>query len=144
MIKMLLSCFVLNLSLFAHGIFYKVLDGALTINITAPNNLAISDAKVVIYAPEGSLPYTKGITDVNGNFSFLPDTQGNWKVVLNIPSDHGNHKKEFSIVVDEKLKMKNYEKQPYERYFAILASLGLIFGIFGLYTMYLRKKDMNH
>ena len=141
MVKFLISLWVLSLSLFAHGIFYKVLDGALAINITAPNNLVISDAKVVVYAPEGSLPYAKGITDINGNFAFLPDSKGSWKVLIDVPSDHGSHKKEFNILIDDKFEIKDYDKPPYERYFAILSILGIIFGIFGIFSIYLRRKN---
>lgn len=143
MIRILLICLALNFSLFAHGVFYKVLDGALAIRITAPNNLAISDAKIMVFAPEGSLPFTTGKTDINGNFAFLPDSKGNWKVLVDVPSDHGSHKKEFFVEVGDNYKLKDYDKEPYERYFAILSALGILFGIFGLYSMYLRRKDTS-
>lgn len=143
MIRVLLICLALNFSLFAHGVFYKVLDGAIAIRITAPNNLAISDANVSIYAPGGSLAFTKGKTDINGNFAFLPDGKGEWKVLVDVPSDHGSHKKEFFVTVDDNRKLVDYDKEPYERYFALLSSLGILFGLFGLYSIYLRRKDTS-
>lgn len=125
----------------AHGFFYKVVDGAIAIHISTGNNIALSDAKISIYAPEASLAYTKGTTDINGNFAFLPDSEGLWKVLINVPSDHGSHKKEFTINIDQNIKLKDYEKEPYERYFVFISSLGIIFGMFGLYSIYLRRKE---
>lgn len=143
MIRVFLFCLVLNFSLFAHGVFYKVMEGAISVRITAPNNIAISDAKVSIYAPGGSLAFTKGKTDINGNFAFLPDSKGKWKVLVDVPSDHGSHKKEFTVDINENFKLQDYDKEPFERYFAILSALGILFGIFGLYSIYLRRKDTS-
>lgn len=143
MIKIILFCFVLNFSLFAHGVFYKVIQGAVAIRITAPNNLAISNAKVSIYAPEASLAFSKGKTDINGNFAFLPDVKGKWKVIVDVPSDHGSHTKEFFVSINDNFQLQDYDKEPYERYFAILSVLGILFGIFGLYSIYLRRKDTS-
>lgn len=143
MLRVLIVCLLLNLSAFAHGFYYKVIDGALAIHVATGNNIAISDAKVVVYAPGGSLAFTKGITDINGNFAFLPDSKGEWRVLVDVPSDHGSHKKEFKIEIDDNFKLQDYEKEPYERYFTLIASLGIIFGLFGMYSIYLNRRKEN-
>lgn len=133
-LALLLFC---NLSLFAHGIFYDVNKGAISVRITSANNLGISDAKVKVFAPGGSLAYAKGYTDANGNFAFMPDSKGKWLVKVTVTTDHGNHDKEFNIELTDDYQVKDFDRMPLERYLGIFSTLGIIFGIFGLLT-YLR------
>lgn len=136
MIKHILAIFIFSsLYLNAHGVFYKVGDKALGITISSANNLAISNANVTIYAPNASLPFTKGYTDINGNFAFVPDSFGKWKALVDVPSDHGSHKKEFFIEVDKNFDIKTFEEMPLERYTKILNALGILFGIFGIIAL---------
>ncbi len=132
MIKAIITTLILSLSAFAHGIYYDLIEGAIAVRITAPNNVPISNAKVTIYAPEASLAFVEGRSDINGNFAFLPDSRGIWKVLINADSDHGGHLKEFTINIDDKFKIKDFEKPPYERYLTIISVLGLLFGIFAM------------
>ncbi|MGB5919310.1 carboxypeptidase-like regulatory domain-containing protein [Arcobacter sp.] len=139
-IKIFLGAILLNISLFAHGVFYEVVDGAIGIRVTAPNNIAISNAAITIYAPEASLAFTKGKTDVNGNFAFMPDSHGEWRVKINVPSSHGAHLKDFKINIDKDFKVKSYEKVPYDRYMKILSALGFLLGIFGIIILFKNRK----
>lgn len=141
-IRTLLLSLFLSLNVFAHGVFHNIVEGAVGIRITAPNNIAIDNAKITIYAPESSLPFTKGKTDLNGNFAFIPDSHGNWRVDIDVPSDHGSHLKSFNITIDENQKAKEFEKTPYDRYLNIVSALGFLFGIFGIISLLrTRKKD---
>ena len=143
MLKAIITTLILTLSAFAHGIYYDLIEGAIAVRITAPNNEPISNAKVEVYAPEASLAFVQGRSDINGNFAFLPDSKGVWKVLINADSDHGGHLKEFTINIDDKFKIKDFEKPPYERYFTIISVLGFLFGIFGVFSMIKSRKDTN-
>lgn len=143
MLKVIITTLILTLSAFAHGIYYDLIEGAIAVRITAPNNVPISNAKVEVYAPEASLAFVQGRSDINGNFAFLPDSKGVWKVLINADSDHGGHLKEFTINIDDKFKIKDFEKLPYERYFTIISVLGFLFGIFGVFSMIKSRKDTN-
>ncbi len=145
MIKRLFTLFILStIYLSAHGVFYKVGDKALGVTITSANNLAIANANVTVYAPSASLPFVKGNTDINGNFAFVPDSHGKWRINVDVPSDHGSHKKEFFIEVDKNFDIKSFEKMPLERYSKILNSLGILFGIFGVIALIkCRKKTKD-
>lgn len=143
MLKAIITTLILTLSAFAHGIYYDLIEGAIAVRITAPNNVPISNAKVEVYAPEASLAFVQGRSDINGNFAFLPDSKGVWKVLINADSDHGGHLKEFTINIDDKFKIKDFEKPPYERYFTIISVLGFLFGIFGVFSMIKSRKDTN-
>ncbi len=141
MLKAIITTLILSLSAFAHGIYYDLIEGAIAVRITAPNNVPISNAKVEVYAPEASLAFVQGRSDINGNFAFLPDSKGVWRVLINADSDHGGHLKEFTINIDDKFKIKDFEKPPYERYLTIISVLGLLFGIFGIFTIIKSRKD---
>lgn len=143
MLKVIITTLILTLSAFAHGIYYDLIEGAIAVRITAPNNVPISNAKVEVYAPEASLAFVQGRSDINGNFAFLPDSKGVWKVLINADSDHGGHLKEFTINIDDKFQIKDFEKPPYERYFTIISVLGFLFGVFGVFSMIKSRKDTN-
>ncbi|AXH12637.1 hypothetical protein [Halarcobacter bivalviorum] len=143
-LRTLFLSLLLSATVFAHGVFHNIVDGAVAIRVTAPNNIAIDNAKITIYAPESSLPFTKGKTDLNGNFAFVPDSHGKWKVDIDVPSDHGSHLKSFHVTIDEKQNVKEFEKTPYDRYLNIISALGFLFGIFGIISLLkTRKKDTN-
>ncbi len=141
--KYFFAFLISSMSLFAHGIFYNVVEGAISVHISSANNISISDAKVKVFAPGGNLPYAKGYTDINGNFAFMPDSVGIWHVKVSMSSDHGNHDKEFNIELSDDYKVKNFDKLPIERYLGILSVLGIIFGIFGAFSFFQRRKTIR-
>jgi nickel transport protein len=58
-------------------------DESLELRSTFSNGEPLKGAKVVVYAPDQSFqPYTTGVTDDQGRFSFQPDETitGNWEV----------------------------------------------------------------
>ncbi|XPV70527.1 MAG: carboxypeptidase-like regulatory domain-containing protein [Halarcobacter sp.] len=142
MFKKCFFAFLLSsISLFGHGLFYDVVEGGVSVHITSANNISISDAKVKVFAPGGNLPYAKGYTDINGNFAFMPDSAGKWHVIVTMSSDHGNHEKEFNIELSDDYKVIDFDKLPVERYLGILSALGILFGIFGAFSFFQRKKS---
>ena len=62
------------------------------------------------------------------------DSKGNWKILINADSDHGGHLKEFTINIDDKFKIKDFEKPPYERYFTIISVLGFYLGFWSFFN----------
>jgi nickel transport protein len=88
---------------YAHGAQIKYrLTSAITVNAIYDDGNPMSNAQVVIYAPdEPTTPWLQGITDDQGGFSFVPDPKklGNWDVkirqaghgdIVSIPWDGGN------------------------------------------------------
>jgi len=139
-IKIIFISLILKMSLYSHGVFYDLINGSVALRVTAPNNIAIDNANITIFAPESSLPFTKGKTDLNGNFAFVPDSHGEWKVIIDVPSDHGSHLKKFDITIDESLNVKDFEKTPFDRYINIISVLGFLFGIFGILSLIKSKR----
>jgi nickel transport protein len=65
---------------------------AITIQAKFDNGAPLSNAQVVVYAPDNpSEPWQKGMTDAQGKFTFIPDyqNQGNWSVKVR-SAGHGN------------------------------------------------------
>ncbi|QKF81714.1 hypothetical protein [Halarcobacter ebronensis] len=139
-LRFLLILFLSNISLFAHGIFYDVTEGAVNIRISTANNLSISNANVEVFAPGGNLAYARGFTDVNGNFAFMPDSGGKWHVKVIVPSDHGNHDKEFNVELSDDYKVKDFDRVPVERYLGFFSVLGIMLGVFGIFSFYREYK----
>ena len=78
---------------FAHGtkINYRKTE-TLEIQAVYDNGQPIAKAQVAVYAPDNSTTvWITGITDEQGRFTFIPDSQqlGNWEVKVHY-SGHGN------------------------------------------------------
>lgn len=127
---------------FAHLINYDVKQGGVYVSVFYDKNAPASFSDYEIYAPGGSFPYVKGQSDANGIFAFVPQINGKWLVKIDAKSDHGSHKSEFSIVIDENLSIKEIENKPlYATYGAVISGSSIIFGLFSLlYALSVRKK----
>lgn len=67
---------------------------AISIQAKYDDNTPMANAQVVIYAPsDRATPWQKGVTDSEGNFSFVPDTNpqniGDWDIKVR-QSGHGD------------------------------------------------------
>jgi nickel transport protein len=69
---------------------------AVTIYAGFSKTKPIANAKVEIYAPEAETHYQTGKTDINGNFAFLPNTFGEWKIKID---DEMGHVRNTSISI---------------------------------------------
>jgi nickel transport protein len=69
---------------------------AVTIYAGFSKTKPIANAKVEIYAPEAETHYQTGKTDINGNFAFLPNTFGEWKIKID---DEMGHARTTSISI---------------------------------------------
>ncbi|MEW6378573.1 MAG: hypothetical protein AB1611_03075 [bacterium] len=76
---------------FAHGARYTTdLARAMVIRVEYDNGEPISYAEVKIFSPDDQkIEYQKGRTDKKGQFFFLPETGGEWKVVVSDGMGHG-------------------------------------------------------
>ena len=69
----------------AHGIQIEVKPAAIEIQATYDDGQPLANAQVQIYGPdEPETPQIKGQTDLNGQFSFVPDPRlpGDWEVTV--------------------------------------------------------------
>ena len=130
-------------SAFAHGVQGKVDFGGVVVTAQYDSGEPMSYAKVKILAPGGPLPFQSGRTDRNGRFCFFPDSEGNWKVVVD---DEMGHRLEVGVPVNEHLAWKESQdsegtrKSAFSRYEKALMGICIIFGLFGIFSWSKRKK----
>ncbi len=126
--------------LWAHGMVYEVAEKqAITITAMYDDGEAMSYADVKIFSPDNDkLEHQNGRTDKNGSFAFMPDTDGVWRIVV----DGGmGHVISTTFAVDANLVLEAgaFINQPRAHWQGVMAGLGFIFGITGVY-LYLRSR----
>ncbi|MCJ8499321.1 DUF4198 domain-containing protein [Desulfatitalea alkaliphila] len=132
-IHLLLALFAFPTMLQAHGMVWEIATRE-TVTILATYDdgdpMAYSDVK--IFAPgESRIEHQNGRTDKNGHFAFIPDTPGQWRIVV----DGGmGHVINTTFEVDETLTVAGDTavSTPHSRLHGIMAGLGLIFGLTGI------------
>ncbi len=125
--------------LFAHSVTHEFQAGGMAFKLLMGDKPA-SFAPYTLYAPNASLPYQEGQSDKNGIVAFVPDRAGKWKLVATPGSDHGGHifNIEFDVNAD---KVVTWDSAPiYAKYAQIITGLSLIFGFFGFWMAFKRRK----
>lgn len=90
-----------------------------------------------IYREGEKLPYQVGRTDGQGRIAFLPDRAGTWRVKAFSADGHGI---DFKLETDASASPTGFEKTAFERYGGIVTGVALLLGLFGLLSLFLRRK----
>jgi len=119
--------------LHAHGMVWEIAPReSVAILATYDDGEAMAYAAVKIYAPgESRIEHQNGRTDKNGNFAFMPDTPGPWRIIV----DGGmGHVINATFDVDDALTVAGgtVVSNPVSRRHGIIAGLGFIFGLTGI------------
>ena len=100
--KFILLIFLCVIFGFAHGVSYTVNDGkAIIISANFTQNTPVAYGKIDIYEGDSAIALLHGQTDSYGKFAFLPPKSGIYRIELTAFSDHGEHKSEFSVTVND-------------------------------------------
>jgi len=131
-------------SIFSHGVKIGELSGGVGVKVMYDSKNPISGANVTVYSPlDQKNSFYSGITDKNGCFMFLPNSDGKWKVVIVDKTGHGGIK--CIDVENSKLNKVMVENESVGS--KILSGVGILFGISGLLFFILaikeRKKSVN-
>jgi nickel transport protein len=125
----------------AHGMVWEI-GPRQTVAILAAydDGEPMAYAAVKIFAPgESQIEHQNGRTDKNGTFAFMPDTPGQWRIIV----DGGmGHVINTTFEVDEALTVSADPpvSRPYSRARDIMAGLGIIMGVTGV-GFYLRARQ---
>lgn len=134
-------CFLMTTGIaWGHGMFHEI-AGKEAVVVTAEydDGEPMSYADVKIYSPAGGkIEHQNGRTDKNGCFAFVPDSPGQWRIIID--GDMG-HVIDTTFAVDEALAVVNKQEagQGYPRWQGILTGLSVIFGLCG-FACYLRAR----
>jgi nickel transport protein len=136
----------------AHGLRYSVTDGeAVVIELFYAGGTAFSDKTYEIYREGENDPYQTGRTDRSGRIVFIPDRGGTWRIKAfsedghglditieaNVPGESADAGKAQADTLNGHLAMK---REPVGTGARIIMALALIFGVFGVVSIFMRKK----
>ena len=122
----------------AHDVIHDIKQGvSVVIRAGYDTGEPMRYAEVLIYSPKnGKIEFQNGRTDANGSFAFLPDTPGEWKIVVNDGDGHGFS---TSFTADKSMNMK-ITRTWFARLKKLVSGVILIFGLTGfLYYIRARK-----
>jgi len=85
-------------------------------------------------------PFQTGRTDRLGRVVFVPDRQATWRIRAISPDGHGS---EFTLEAGEAGVAPEAAKPLFDRYPRLFAGLALIFGLFGLASLFVKKRQAS-
>jgi nickel transport protein len=90
--------FLLGAAAFAHDLEVQVQlsPPAVIARATYAGTQQASFVKVTVHSPGATTPYQSGNADMHGAFSFVPDSPGAWRLIVD---DELGHLKEVTVVV---------------------------------------------
>lgn len=139
-LTILFSALVTHVPTEAHQVQYQVGQGGLVIEVWYEGipRIPMKGAFVKVFSPKGMEEFQKGGTDASGRFCFFPDQKGKWEVVVNDGQGHGAT---IEVVVDEALKLKDPVQRNLSVFLKLAVGLSLIFGIFGVFSLFWRRQS---
>ena len=91
----------------------------------------------VYYAGE-EIPFQVGRTDAHGRLVFLPDRAGTWRVKAFSEDGHGA---DLSLTTGAQGAIESADRSLFERNLRLVVGVSIIFGIFGLVSLFARKRS---
>lgn len=84
----------------AHGVHVDFIIKSPYINVKAyfSKKSPLGNSDITIYSPGSDTPFQTGVSDPQGNFVFMPDKSGIWKVIAD---DGLGHKRNAEVVVND-------------------------------------------
>jgi len=150
----------------AHGVHIELLihPPSVTAKAYFSKNSPMAQSGISIFAPGSDKPFQTGNTDSNGNFVFLPDQAGTWKVVADDGMGHkGTSQVEITesfFTGDEQMTVTDTHQHEHEQQsdmhedhhhehnhaeipmaYKIIFGISLIFGITGFFYGLKRRKS---
>ncbi len=122
----------------AHEIRHRVSKAdAVVVTLTYSDRLPFARERYEIYREGEEEPFQTGETDDLGRLQFLPDGEGEWLVKAFSRDGHGV---EILLSTDEASVVEAVERPLVDRYPRLALGLGLIFGLFGIVTLFFRRR----
>ena len=122
----------------AHELHHRVTQAdAVVVELYHTDQIRFSYETYEIYHEDEEVPFETGRTDQNGRLAFLPDRAGSWRIKAFSADGHGV---DFRIDVDAAMGIPAAGSPFYQRYGRILFGVGILFGIFGLLSLFLGRR----
>jgi nickel transport protein len=122
----------------AHDLQHTVEEGtAVTVKIFFADGSEFSFERYEIYRAGEEIAFQVGRTDALGRIVFLPDRAGTWRVKAFSEDGHGA---DFSLVTDVRGGVGSADRSLLERHARLVVGVSIIFGIFGLVSLFARRR----
>jgi len=124
--------------LFSHNLVHTISkEQSIVVSFSFGQKDDFSFQSYEVYAPNSEIPFDVGRTDAHSRVSFLPNTQGKWKIKAFSEDGHG---KIVDIEVDENM-LPDIDANNNNTFQKALIGIMILLCIFGL--IYIKKYKKN-
>lgn len=127
-------------SALAHGVDHRVERGeAVIVHFSSHHDGPMAGAGFRVFSPGGQEIFSSGNTDALGRAVFVPDTSGNWRVLMTTKDGHGAEVEvpvETSPGVATRRPDQGSSTPAAGRIPATAAGIGYVFGLAGLLALW--------
>ncbi len=139
-IRVIIILLCTNFYVYGHDLQNTIKSqNAVVIYLYFPDGTKFSYESFEIYRPNEKIPFQVGRTDALGRVIFIPDKKGKWFVKAFSEDGHG-----VNLYVDinnENFSDLREERPIYQRYLKVFIGIGIIFGIFGIISIFKGGKN---
>lgn len=122
----------------AHEVHHRIeATDAVVITLTYANGQPFAYEKYALTPAGQETPQQVGNTDAQGRIAFVPGSVAKWRVQATSADGHGVNQ-EFAVPATESCAAPANDSLP--RWLLAGFGLALIFGLFGLFQLFMRKK----
>jgi len=137
----LLLCLWLPERAAAHDLRHSVEEGAaVAVKLSFADGNEFSFESYEVYHAGEEIPFQVGRTDALGRIVFLPDRAGTWRIKAFSEDGHGA---DFSLTTGEQGAVESADRSIFERHSRLVVGVSIIFGIFGLVSLFARRKGVE-
>ena len=129
---------LLPASALAHDLQYAIEPGkAVVVRLFYTDTAKFSFEGYEVFRDGEKIPFQVGRTDALGRLAFLPDRAGTWRVKATSGDGHGV---EFTLKADADAVVSGVERPFFDRHARVVAGVGILLGLFGLLSLFVRRK----
>ena len=136
-VLLLASILILSSTAAAHEIERSITrQEAVVVRLSYGDGTAFSYESYEVIRPGEEVPFQTGRTDAEGRISFLPDTEGTWRVRAFSEDGHGA---DLEVDVGANGLSLEAERRPDGRWTRVLIGLGVLLVLFGMLRLLFRR-----
>jgi nickel transport protein len=121
----------------AHDLQHQIEEGtAVSVRLFFADGSDFDFESYEVYRAGDEIPFQVGRTDLRGRVVFLPDRPGTWRIKAFSEDGHGA---DFSFSTGAGGGVRDTNQPFLERHLRIVVGLSVIFGLFGLISLFMRK-----
>lgn len=122
----------------AHDLQHQITEAqAVSVRLFFADGNDFSFESYELYHAGDEIPFQVGRTDLQGRIVFLPDRAGTWRIKAFSEEGHGA---DFTFTTSAEGDVGTANESFLGRHLRVLVGLSVIFGVFGLIDLFMRKR----